>query len=435
MKNISQFRDYFPEIETLYNNKPLVYLDTAASALKPKTIIEAANDFSLKKYSNISRGISRLSADATELYEESRQKVLKFVTGQTGENKLLITSGATASLNMAANYYYNKLLPKDEILLSIAEHHSNILPWMELVKKTGAVIKWVDIDHSGELHLSAVAEKITSKTRVVALTHVSNITGSITPVKDIARLVHKAGADFVLDAAQSVGHIETDFLDIDCDMAAFSAHKVYGPTGLGFLYCKNKIVENFPNFFVGGGTVDDIVLSSAIFSDSDLDANITNADKTNALNYDFELIYKDGLARLEAGTPPISQLIAFAEVIDLLNNIGLKNIENYEKLLTKKLLDLGKIPDIKILGSKNLFNRIGIISFVSKNIHPHDLGQFLDDLGIVCRAGHNCAIPIHKRFKENSSIRFSLGLYNNEDDIEKAIDGVKEAQKFFISKR
>jgi cysteine desulfurase/selenocysteine lyase len=432
VKNISQFRSYFPEIETLYNNKPLVYLDTAASALKPKTIIEAANDFSLKKYSNISRGISHLSANATELYEESRQKVLKFVTGQTGENKLLITSGATASLNMAASYYYNKLSFQDEILLSLAEHHSNILPWIELSKKTGAKIKWIDVNDNGEIELPFVAEKITSKTRVVSLTHISNITGSITPVKDIARLVHKVGADFVLDAAQSVGHIGVDFLDIDCDMAAFSAHKVYGPTGLGFLYCKNEIIENFPNFFVGGGTVDDIVLPPAIFSDSDLSINSKNKDKSDCRSYDFKLIYKSDLARLEAGTPPISQLITFGLVIDLLNNIGLKNIEIHEKYLTESLLDLQKIDGIEILGPKKINNRIGVVSFVSQNIHPHDLGQFLDDLGIVCRVGHNCAIPIHKRFAVSSSTRFSLGLYNNKNDVEQAINGVKEAQKFFL---
>ncbi|MDR3128275.1 MAG: cysteine desulfurase [Bifidobacteriaceae bacterium] len=397
----------FLELKVKYNNQKLIYLDTAASALKPQAVIETEKDFLSSRYSNISRGISNLSVSVTKEYAQARQKVLQFVTSKSN-GKLVITNSATTALNMAASFYEDKLQLGDEILVSYAEHHSNFLPWIKLAKKTGAVLKVLEVDNFGQLTIDNLVKVLNPKIKVVALTYVSNVTGAITPVRQMAELIHKAGADFIVDAAQAVGHMPVDFSEIDCEMAAWSAHKVYGPTALGFLYCKDRIIDEFSNFLVGGGTVDDIN-----FADSDI-----------------KPIYKKGLEKLEAGTPPISQMIAFAKSIEMLQTVNIKNIVNHEKQLTEELINLQSLPGIEILGSISSDNRLGIISFTHQNIHPHDLGQFLDDAGVVCRVGHNCAVPIHRRFGKVASVRFSLGLYNNLNDVKQAIAVTKEAINF-----
>ncbi|MDR2748431.1 MAG: aminotransferase class V-fold PLP-dependent enzyme [Bifidobacteriaceae bacterium] len=409
----SVFNSSFPESDIEYNGRKLIYLDTAASALKPKSVIELESLFNISSYANISRGISSLSTKATELYEQARQNTLNLITSKPDDAALIITSGATQSLNLAANYYSNKLKKDDEIIISIAEHHSNLLPWKALADKTGAALKIANVDDNGRITVDSVIDKISKNTKVAALAHISNVTGAIAPLKKISEAVHKVGADLIVDAAQSVGHIEVDLFDIDCEMAAFSAHKVYGPTGLGFLYCKKELLPNFPNFIVGGGTVDDVYF-----------------EKTNNNSNSLEVVYKNGIAHLEAGTPPISQMIAFGEIVNKLNKTSFETIENYESKIAEKLLEVQNINGIKIIGPKALDNRIGIISFFHESVHPHDLGQFLDDLSIVCRVGHNCAAPIHKRFGANASVRFSAGVYNTLAEAQTAVEGVKEAIRF-----
>ncbi|MDR2799219.1 MAG: cysteine desulfurase [Bifidobacteriaceae bacterium] len=404
----------FPETKKEYNGRELVYLDTAASALKPQTVIDAESRFSLNSYANISRGISSLSTNATNSYEEARENVLKFITSKPDDAALIVTSGATQSLNLAANYYSDKLKKGDEIIISIAEHHSNMLPWKALADKTGAALKIADVNDEGEITVETVMDKISKNTKVVVLTHISNVIGAITPLEKISKLVHSVGADFVVDAAQSVGHIKVDFSEIGCEMAAFSAHKVYGPTGLGFLFCKKSLIDNFPPFIVGGGTVDNVTVNP-------------NAKRPSRI---MDVEFKKGIAHLEAGTPPISQMVAFREVISLFNSTDRHLMINTEKVLTRKLLELGEIDGIKILGPKSAENKIGIVSFYHESIHPHDLGQFLDDQSIVCRVGHNCAAPIHQRFGISSSVRFSTGVYNTPEQIDQAIEAVKEAVKF-----
>jgi len=399
--NITSIREDFPILNSKVNGKKLIYFDNAATTQTPKVVIDAIVSYYSTLNANIHRGVHSLSQKATEAYEGARKKIQKHLNAKNS-SEIIFTSGSTHSINLVANGFIDLLKSGDEIIVSHLEHHSNIVPWQMLCEKTGAIMKVIPMNQEGELIFSEYEKLLSNKTRVVFVNHVSNALGTINPVKEIISKAHEFGAAVLIDGAQALPHFEVDVKDLDVDFYVGSAHKFYGPTGVGILYGKEKWLNKLPPYQGGGEMIDEVTFEKTTY------AKLPN--------------------KFEAGTPNISGVIASGIAIDYINNIGLKTILKYEdallKYATEKLLE---IDEIKIYG--NTDNKTSVISFNLGNIHHYDIGSIIDNEGIAVRTGHHCAQPIMDYYKIPGTIRLSLSFYNTKEEIDSLISAIILAKK------
>ncbi len=388
----------------LLQNEDLVFLDSGASAQKPQVVLDALTDFYRTGYANIHRGVYRLSQQATELYEGARGKIQRFL-GAAESSEIVFVRGATEGLNLLAHSFVRpRVQPGDEILITQMEHHSNIVPWQMLGQETGAVLKYVPLTGTGELDLAALPELLTDRTRVLAVTHVSNALGTINPVAEIIRLAREKGVPVIVDGAQAVPHLAVDVQALDCDFYVFSGHKLYGPTGIGAVYGKAEHWRAMPPWQGGG----DMILS------------VTMEQTT----------YAEPPACFEAGTPDIAGAIGLGAAIDYVQGLGLANITAYEQeLLAAGTEILGAVPGLRVIGTAA--DKAAVFSFVLEGVHPHDVGTFLDGDNIAVRTGHHCAQPIMDYFGIPATTRASLGVYNTAADLEALAESLLRIRKFF----
>ena len=416
MTDFAAIRSQFPILDQEIHGHPLVYLDSAATSQKPQCVIDAESDFYRTINAGVHRGAHELAARSTMAFEDARAKVAKLVGANSaeGEEEIVVTG-----LNLLATAFGNASLgrggeaakrfalkPGDEIVVTKAEHHSVLLPFQELALRTGATLKWFDLDEEGRVRSDTANEVITDRTKIVAVTHVGNTTGAITDIAPIIRRAHEVGAVFVLDACQSVPHLKVDFHALDVDFAAWSAHKMYGPTGVGFLYGKREMLEALPPANFGGSMVELAWM-------------------------DQEAQYMEPPARFEAGTQPVAQVVAAGVAAEWLMNIGMENLEAHERTITDELLKMGDIDGIRILGPRSNKERIGTVAFEVEGVHPHDVGQFIDAQGIAIRVGHHCAQPVHRHFGVYASNRASSGIYNSVEDAQALIEALGKVRPFF----
>ncbi len=404
LKDISSLRNDFPALHQNVNGKPLVYLDSAASAQRPQSVIDAMVTQDEQNHSNVHRGVHQLSQRSTEAYEGSREKVRAFINAQYHE-EIVFTRGTTESINLVASSLGEKILtPDDEVLVTWMEHHSNIVPWQLACEKTGAKLRAVPINSNGELDLNEYTRLLTDKTKIVAVGHVSNALGTINPIEHIISTAHKVGALVVVDGAQSVPHIKIDVQAMDCDFYAFSGHKMYGPSGIGVLYGKKALLNDMPPYQGGG----EMILTVSF-------------EKTT---------YNELPCKFEAGTPNITGAVGLGATVDYLNSIDFDALSRYEADLlnyaTEKFLEL---PGSRIIGTAN--KKASVLSFMLGDIHAHDLGTILDQDGIAIRTGHHCAMPVMDHFGIPATGRASFALYNNIEDIDRFILGLKESMELF----
>ncbi len=404
--NVKKIKTDFPILKQKVNGEQLVYLDNAATSQMPVSVEEKIKNFTEINRANVHRGVHTLGLRATNLYEESRQKVANFI-GASSAKEVIFTSGCTDSLNLvAASFGEQNIQAGDEIVVSIMEHHSNLLTWQQLAKKKKARLKFIEISKDGRLDLNDLKNKISSKTKLVALTHVSNVLGTINPIKEVIALAHEKDAVVLVDGAQAVGHFPVNVTNLGADFYAFSGHKMFAPTGIGILYGKKELLDKMPPYRFGGEMI----------------ANVTREGAT----------WAETPQKFEAGTPNIAGAIGLAAAIDYLNSIDLKLIQKHETELTAYALEkLSNISDLTIYGPKESYERTGVISFNLKNIHPHDLATALDLNGIEVRAGHHCAQPLMESLQTESTVRASLSIYNSKDDIDKLVSSLQEAKEFF----
>lgn len=396
---LSQYRKDFPILHKKINEHPLVYLDTAATAQKPKRVIEAMNDFYLNHYGTVHRAIYDLSVDATAKYQHVRKKIQKFLNARQPE-EIIFTRGTTESINMVA-YSFGKAFihPGDEILIPEIEHHSNIVPWQILCEDRGAILKVIQVNDQGEIDKEQFASLLSSRTKLIALAHVSNVTGTIHPIREIISMAKKVGAKVLIDGAQAAPHLPVDVQALGCDFYLFSGHKMYGPTGIGILYGKKELLEEMPPYQGGGDMIDQVTFHHTTY---------------NSLPLKFE-----------AGTPMIAEVIGLGTATDYISKIGLENIHTWEETLRIYAKEqLKKIPSIRILGPDS--NQAAVLSFVIKDIHPLDLGTLLNLAGFAVRTGHLCAQPAMKRFGIDHAVRISFGLYNTVQEIDLFVETLKK---------
>ena len=400
--DFNKIRSEFPILEKKINNNKMVYLDSAASAQKPMKVIETLNKAYLETYSNVHRGLHWLSEQSTSKYEDVRIKAANFL-GAADHNEIIFGSGATQLLNLVANSWGRKFLKlDDEIIITIADHHANIVPWQLVAQQTGAKIKAVSVDDHGNFDINDLEKMITEKTKIISVPHVSNVLGTIFPVKEISKLAHKVNAICVVDGCQGAIHLPVDVKDIGCDFYTFSSHKLYGPSGVGVLWGRSSILLEMPPFIGGGDMIDNVDIESST--------------------------YADPPHRFEAGTPPIAEVIAFGAAIDFVQAIGMNNIREHEQKILKTFTEkLEEVKGLRILG--NSISKSGVISFVFGNAHPHDIATILDQKGIAIRAGHHCAQPLMKHFNVTSTARASIGVYTQENEVDDLINGLSTVKK------
>lgn len=403
MYDINKIRQDFPIFNRLINGKPNVFLDTAASAQKPLCVIQKISDIYSNGYANVHRGSYLLSENLTYEYENARKTVQKFISA-TSEKEVVFTRNATEAINLvAATFGEEHISEGDEVLISEAEHHANLVPWQILCKKKSAKLKVFHIDDDGSFLPEEFEKLLSKKTKIVAVTAMSNVLGTIFPIKEIVQKAHSVGAKVLIDACQYIVHNKINVQEVDCDFLAFSGHKLYGPTGIGVLYGKNKILQNMPPYQFGGDMIEHVSYENTTFDEAP--------------------------ARFEAGTPAIVQAIGLAEAIKYLENIGFKKINEYEVELTKYTTKkLSEIKGLKIVGTAK--NKGGVFSFVLEGIHPQDLSFILDKEGVSVRVGHHCAEPLVNRMGYTSLTRASLGLYTSHEDIDNFIKALHKAQNF-----
>lgn len=421
MVDFESIRREFPILDQEIHGHPLVYLDSAATAQKPEVVINAESEFYRSINAGVHRGAHELAARSTMAFEEARAKVAALVGANAweGNEEIIFTSGATAGLNLLATAFGNASLGRggaaarrfalksgDEIVVSKAEHHSVLLPFQELAARTGAGLTWFDLSDDGRMLSDAADEVISERAKVVAVTHVGNTTGAITNLAPIVRRAHEVGAVVVLDACQSVPHMPIDLHALGVDFAAWSAHKMYGPTGVGFLYGKRELLEALPPANFGGSMVELAWM-------------------------DQPAQYMAPPARFEAGTQPVAQIVAAGVAADWMRAIGPDAIAAHEKTLAAEMLKLGTIEGVRILGPLDNVDRIGTVAFDVRGVHPHDVGQFVDSLGVAIRVGHHCAQPVHRHFGLFASNRASSGVYNTVEDIDALLDAVSQVRAFF----
>jgi len=404
--NISKIREDFPILKRTVNGKPLVYFDNAATSQKPNYVLNAMDEFYRNKNANIHRGVHKLAEESTIAYEEAREKVSKFVGARHSE-EIVFVRNATEGLNLIAMTWGRMNIKKsDKIVLTIMEHHSNIVPWQMLGKETGASIEFIEIDSEGRLREDEVKEKIDDATKLVAVTQASNVLGTINAVDQIGREAHRVGALYVVDAAQSVPHMPVNVKEIDCDFLVFSGHKMLGPTGIGVLYGKKQVLENTPPFLGGGEMIREV--------------------------HTHEATWKDIPYKFEAGTPNAAGAIGLGAAIDYLKKIGMKQVHDYEKELTAYALEkISKVGGITTYGPKDPTSRVGVIAFNLGDIHAHDLASILDEEGIAIRSGHHCAQPLMEYLDVPATSRASFYIYNTKEEVDILISALEKARKLF----
>lgn len=395
----------FPIFDRRISDKPLIYLDSAATSQKPNAVINSIVDYYKNHNANVHRGIHTLSEEATEMYEDARSKIADFIKGEHDE--IVFTKGATESLNrIAFTFAAKKLKEGDTVLISEAEHHSNLVPWQIVCRNTKANLKYLEVDENGEITLSEIKKKITNDVKFIAITHASNVLGTIFPIKEICRLAKEVGAYVVVDGSQAVVHMPIDVKSLGCDFYAFSAHKMLGPTGVGVLWGKKELLEKMDPYEYGGGMIIDVKKDISTF------AKVPE--------------------RLEAGTPNIAGVIAFGAAIDYLNNLGMTNVREHDvMILDYAIKELLKIKGLTILGTKDAEKRTGLVSFTLDNAHPHDVAAVLNSEGIAVRAGHHCAKVLHTKFNIIASTRASFYIYNDKSDIDALVYGIKKVISLF----
>jgi cysteine desulfurase/selenocysteine lyase len=405
----AQVRADFPILSQQVYGKPLIYLDNAATSQKPKAVLEALQNYYQGYNSNVHRGVHALSALATDAYEAARDKVAAFVNAAS-RNEIVYTRNASEAINLVAySWGLNNLLPGDEIILSVMEHHSNLVPWQIVSQRTGAVLKFVELTETQEFDLEQFKSLVTDKTKLVATVHVSNTLGCISPVREIAEIAHRHGARLLIDACQSIPHMPIDVQALDCDWLVASGHKMCAPTGIGFLYGKLELLKAMPPFLGGGEMIADVFLDHSTYAD---------------LPHKFE-----------AGTPAIAEAIALGAAVDYLTSLGMDRIHAYEQELTLYLFEkLGQIPEVQLYGPKpnaTASNRAALASFTTGAVHPSDLSTLLDQEGIAIRTGHHCTQPLHRYLGVSSTARASLYFYNTREEIDAFIVALKETIDFF----
>ena len=397
--NIESIRKDFPILDQEINGAPLIYFDNAASTQKPTAVISAIKSYYENDHSNVHRGVHSLSIRATELYEASRKKVTDYINANNS-NEIIFTKGTTDSINLVAHSLTNSIKQSDEIVITTMEHHSNIVPWQELCKRTGASLKIAPIDHNGELMIEELERLLCKNTKILALTHTSNTLGTINPIKEIITMAHHLNIKVLIDGAQAIGHQNIDVQDLDCDFYAFSGHKLYGPTGIGVLYGKEDLLNELEPYQFGGEMILKVTFDETTY---------------NSLPYKFE-----------AGTPNIAGAIGLEKAIGYLESVNLNACVKQETAVTQYALkQLKDFSNIKLIGNSD--NRSSIISFTIENIHPHDIGTILNQKGIAMRTGHHCTMPLMDFYNIPGTIRASFSFYNTENEVDEMVAALQTA--------
>ncbi len=401
--DIQSVRAEFPILDQDVNGHPLVYLDSSATSQKPVAVIEAIDEYYRLHNSNVHRGVHTLGSRATDLYEGAREKVRNFINANS-QKEIIFNRGTTTAINIVAQSYgLTHVKEGDEIVITEMEHHSNIIPWQQVAKRTGATLKFIPLQPDGTIKLEDARKTITSQTKIVAIAHVSNVLGTINPVKEITKIAHDNDAVILIDGAQAVPHMQVDVQDINCDFYAFSGHKMLGPTGIGVLFGKQALLEEMEPVEFGGEMIDFVEL--------------------------YDSTWKELPWKFEGGTPIIAGAVGLGAAIDFLSEIGMNKILEHEKKLTKYTLEqMRTIDEITIFGPED---RAGLVTFNLDGVHSHDLSTVLDTEGIAIRAGHHCAQPLMKWLGVTSTARASMYLYNNEDDIDRFVAGLKKTKEYF----
>ena len=402
--NIKNIKSDFPIFKHRINGKPLVYLDSANSSQKPTVVIKKMSNFYETEYSNVGRSVHSLAVKATNRFEESRDKVKNYLNAKHRE-EIIFTKGATEAINLVASTFGEKFIKKgDEILTTELEHHSNYVPWHFLRKNKGAIIKFAPVNHNGEVDIDEIKKLITNKTKIIAITHISNVTGAIIPLKEIIGLAKEKKIPVLVDGTQGAPHLKIDLQELECDFYAISCHKMYGPNGLGILYAKKKWLEELPPYQGGGGMIDEVM-----------------KDK---------ITYASPPTKFEAGTMQTAEVVAFAEAIKFIENLGIENIEKHEnEILEYGIEKLKRNNSVKIIGNPK--NRGSVMCFTMKGIHPHDIATILDEDGVAIRAGHHCCQILHDKLGISATARASIGVYNSKEDIDILCNAIDNCKKVF----
>jgi cysteine desulfurase/selenocysteine lyase len=408
--DLSKYQSDFPILSRkVRGDNRFIYLDSGATSQKPESVITAEADFYRTKNAAVHRGAHLVAEEASDAYEGARANLAKFIGAQTDE--VIFTKSATESLNFLAYSFGNKnskicLKAGDEIVVSEMEHHANLIPWQQLAERVGAKLRWLPITSEGRLDLSNISQLITHKTKIVAITHQSNVFGTIVPIDQIVKAAKAVGAFVVLDACQSVPHFGVDVKNLDVDFLAFSGHKMLGPTGIGVLWGKSELLDQLEPALFGGSMVDSVTMESATWAKSP--------------------------RKFEAGVPNMAQAVGLSAAVDYLNNVGMENIARHEHELTKGLLDgLSQISAVKVIGPLDMKDRGGVVSFTIDGVHPHDVGQVLDQYGIAVRTGHHCAWPLMRKLNLVGTTRASFHMYNDSKDVQALLQAVVKTKEYF----
>ncbi|WP_084242500.1 cysteine desulfurase [Planomicrobium okeanokoites] len=401
-----EIKSYFPILNQEINGHPLVYLDSAATSQKPVQVIEALENYYKFDNSNVHRGVHTLGNRATEKYEGAREKVQKFINASSTE-EIVFLRGTTTAINLVAQSYGRANVNEgDEIVITYMEHHSNIIPWQQLAKERGAILKYIELEEDGTISLEQVKAAITERTKIVSMVYVSNVLGTMNPVKEVAQIAHENGAVMVVDGAQAAPHLKIDVQQLDCDFFAFSGHKMVGPTGIGVLYGKKALLNEMEPVEFGGEMIDFVGL--------------------------YDSTWKELPWKFEGGTPIIAGAVGLGAAIDFLNEIGLDEIEKHEHELAAYAMEkMSGIECLEIYGPKDPAKRAGIVTFNLNDVHPHDVATVLDMSGIAVRAGHHCAQPLMKWLEVSATARASFYLYNGESDVDRLVEGLRSAKEYF----
>ena len=406
--NVEEIKKDFPIFgKSMRNNSPLVYLDSAATSQKPRQVLQAEEDFYFKHNGAAHRGAHLLAEEASELYEGARETVAQFIGAPAEE--VIFTKSATESLNLLSYAFSNTkgfIKPGQEILVTEMEHHANLIPWQQLAKRTGAVLKWIPVDNDGFLDLAKIDQLINSNTRIVSITHQSNVLGTINDPSSIAGKIKAVGAILILDGCQSVPHLEIDVIKLGIDALVFSGHKMLGPTGIGVLWAKAELLENLEPFLFGGSMIENVTMESATWAAAP--------------------------RKFEAGVPNMAGAVGLAAAVNFLKRLGQQNIESHMDSLCEYALDqLREISDLTLYGPKTKKGRGAVFSFSLNGLHPHDVGQLLDQYGIAVRTGHHCAWPLMKKFGVSGTTRASFYIYNSKSDVDALVEGIVKTQRYF----
>ena len=404
--DVAKIRADFPILARRVHDKPLVFLDSAASSQKPSVVIDAMDAYYRTTHANVHRGVHTLSEEATEMYEAARKKVARFIKARSSR-EIVFTRNTTESINLVAwTWGRTQLRSGDEILLTESEHHSNIVPWQLLAKETGAVVRYLPVDLQGYLDVSALDTMLSQKTRIVSIAQMSNVLGTIMPIEEVTRRAHAVGAVVLVDGAQGVPHLPTDVQAIDCDFLAFSGHKMCGPTGIGVLWGRRDLLEAMPPFLTGGEMISRVTFEGA---------------EWNELPHKFE-----------AGTPAIAEAIGLGVAVDYLSGLDMRSVRAHEREIIAYALErLVEVPGLQMIGPEDPDRRGGVATFTLDGIHPHDLASILDGEGIAIRAGHHCAMPLHQKYGITASSRASFYIYTVPQEIDALVAGLYKAKSIF----